>query len=468
MAALELTSLGHACALIEVAGLRILCDPHFHESYGSGLFTHDPPRTIDVGRLPRHDVVFLSHRHRDHFDVRSLAMLDKGIPVFAADDPELRHALTTLGFRSVRHVKDWSRFRVGGVELVATPSLYRVPEHGLMVIAPDMCVWNMVDTVVDVTIVARAAKLTGRGVDVLLWPYQPLKETAAVEGDSLELPRAGFEAKLETLELIAPRLVVPYADGQLGTGPASWLNHYRFPLSVENVRDFAERIGRLELLVPGQRLSYDGAECRRTTLDGLVQPAAATAPSTDFDATRPVPPLSDLALGQVSPDDVGAVVTRLCDAWSSYVASSASVVQRAAMHAWSAEYDLVLEHGDGAVTTVRFTATERPETRAGAPPRRAGRSGLLRMNARTLLRILDGELHFVSAYLGGLLRSWSAFYRVEPADLRTPELQRSPGASSAHALLSPIMFLNTLVSRSGNLPAKVLEHELEEARRWNT
>lgn len=464
---LEVTSLGHACSLLQLGGLSILCDPHFHESYGSRLFTHDPPRIIDVSGLPEPDLVFLSHRHRDHFDVRSLAMLNKSTPVFAADDPEIHRALEHLGFKTVKYLRDWSRFRIGTLELIATPSLYRVPEHGLLLIAPDACVWNMVDSVVDVQIIARALEASGRGVDVLLWPYQPLKETAAVDGETLELPRDGFQGKLETLELIAPKVVVPYADGQLGRGPASWLNHYRFPLSSEDVRGFASSIGQFQPVPLGHRLRYRAGECSCSPVQGLVLPSAEAAPETVFDATRAMPALSELGLGAASSDELGELISALTASWQAIAGRPGSSSLRDAMLGWSAYYDLILEHGEGR-TTVRFGADGRAQVEQGVARRRPGRCGVIRASASTLIEIQAGRLHFVSAYLGGLLRSWSSFYRVERGSVSAPHLQSSPGAAAIDSLLTPTMFLNALISQSGQLSAKVLEHELMEAEAWRS
>ena len=68
--------LGHAMALAEVSGLRLLFDPLLDDSHHGGVFEVFPPRRLDVEAL-RPDFVLISHRHPDHFDVRSLRRLSK-------------------------------------------------------------------------------------------------------------------------------------------------------------------------------------------------------------------------------------------------------------------------------------------------------------------------------------------------------------------------------------------------------
>jgi L-ascorbate metabolism protein UlaG (beta-lactamase superfamily) len=67
----QLRFLGHATALIEINGVRILTDPFLRARLGP-LERHGPlPDPADLEA----DVVVISHGHPDHFDLRSLAAL---------------------------------------------------------------------------------------------------------------------------------------------------------------------------------------------------------------------------------------------------------------------------------------------------------------------------------------------------------------------------------------------------------
>lgn len=73
----RVTFVGHATVLVAMDGLRILTDPFLRRGLGP-LARHGPlPDPAALGPI---DLVVLSHAHPDHFDPRSLAML-QGEPV---------------------------------------------------------------------------------------------------------------------------------------------------------------------------------------------------------------------------------------------------------------------------------------------------------------------------------------------------------------------------------------------------
>jgi L-ascorbate metabolism protein UlaG (beta-lactamase superfamily) len=66
--------LGHATTLIQTPSLNIITDPILFDAIGPGL---SPIRTVTnppvpVDRLPRIDVILISHNHYDHLDLRSI------------------------------------------------------------------------------------------------------------------------------------------------------------------------------------------------------------------------------------------------------------------------------------------------------------------------------------------------------------------------------------------------------------
>ncbi|HNQ89540.1 MAG TPA: MBL fold metallo-hydrolase [Verrucomicrobiota bacterium] len=88
--------LGHATALIDFYGIRILTDPVFSRRVGIdlGLATLGPKRRIapalNPAELPPIDVVLLSHAHMDHLDIPSLGRLrPPGMVVTAKETADL-------------------------------------------------------------------------------------------------------------------------------------------------------------------------------------------------------------------------------------------------------------------------------------------------------------------------------------------------------------------------------------------
>ena len=70
---MKVTLLGHATVLVETGPMRILMDPVLRDPFESGIVVTCPKRAIDPDRLGPIDVVVVSHRHPDHFDLPSLS-----------------------------------------------------------------------------------------------------------------------------------------------------------------------------------------------------------------------------------------------------------------------------------------------------------------------------------------------------------------------------------------------------------
>lgn len=86
--ALRVTLLGHATALIDMGGVRVLTDPVFDSRLS--LFPLFGARITRTGApvcrpetLPHLDAVLVTHAHPDHLSFDSLARLPRGIPVYA-------------------------------------------------------------------------------------------------------------------------------------------------------------------------------------------------------------------------------------------------------------------------------------------------------------------------------------------------------------------------------------------------
>ncbi len=77
---LKVTNVGHATFLIQTAGLNILTDPVWSERASPIRFigpNRIVPPGIDFDKLPRIDIVWVSHNHYDHLDLKTIDMLWK-------------------------------------------------------------------------------------------------------------------------------------------------------------------------------------------------------------------------------------------------------------------------------------------------------------------------------------------------------------------------------------------------------
>jgi L-ascorbate metabolism protein UlaG (beta-lactamase superfamily) len=126
---MQITRLGHAAVLLEVAGARILIDP--------GTFSLD-----SAFELEDLDAIVVTHQHPDHIDqTRAPALLERNRGARLLSDPETAATLelgswtpngdgveTTVGAVSIRGV--------GAQHAVIVPELPRVANIGITVTAP--------------------------------------------------------------------------------------------------------------------------------------------------------------------------------------------------------------------------------------------------------------------------------------------------------------------------------------------
>jgi L-ascorbate metabolism protein UlaG (beta-lactamase superfamily) len=115
----QVTWWGHATTLIELAGDRFLTDPLLRDHVGPLRWTGDRP----PDQLARSaTAVLVSHQHRDHLDLPSLAMLPSGTPILVPEG---------AGQLVGRHVRGDVQELAAGDEVTVGGTLVRavVAEH---------------------------------------------------------------------------------------------------------------------------------------------------------------------------------------------------------------------------------------------------------------------------------------------------------------------------------------------------
>lgn len=254
----RLTSLGHACWLIEAAGLRLLCDPLVYVEHHGGIFEISPRRRLRP-ELLRPDFILVSHRHPDHFDIPSLAALARldSESVVVTPDELVAEAARALGFASVKLLPPGHHVELDGVSLVTTESLGE-DEWGVMVATDDGVVWNMVDTVLaDVAhvrkVTAAALSVLGKSrVDLALVQGQPMLEIAAQIGRAVSFPFRRYGQVLEQISAIDAAVIVPSATGTMHAPAFAWLNAIVYPVDEARFRrDIAQMCPRAQVYPSG-------------------------------------------------------------------------------------------------------------------------------------------------------------------------------------------------------------------------
>ncbi len=122
------TFLGHQGWAFQSEHACILVDPLLHEEFGHAQaleYRVFPPRVFTYAALPPLDAVILTHEHDDHFDIPSLALLERTIPIYlsARSSIAARQILETMGF-TVHPLVPGVATRFGDLEVI------RRPRHG--------------------------------------------------------------------------------------------------------------------------------------------------------------------------------------------------------------------------------------------------------------------------------------------------------------------------------------------------
>ncbi|ADG74442.1 conserved hypothetical protein [Cellulomonas flavigena DSM 20109] len=168
--------LGHATAVLDVAGVRLVTDPLLRRH--AGVLRRRGGRAPLASDWRGADVALVSHLHHDHAEVGSLRMLGD-VPVLAA--PSSAHWLTARGLRGVGVAPDeWRAVagRAGGevrVRTVPAEHGHRPMPHrpnaatGFVVRGGGLTVWFAGDTG-PFPGLAHVPDLAGAPVDVALVP----------------------------------------------------------------------------------------------------------------------------------------------------------------------------------------------------------------------------------------------------------------------------------------------------------
>jgi L-ascorbate metabolism protein UlaG (beta-lactamase superfamily) len=110
----RVTWVGHATALVELDGLRLITDPILRSRVGP-LRRHGAPPPPDIAEDL--DALLISHLHHDHTDVPSLRRIDRRVPVLAPRGAA--KLLTGLGFTSVLELAPGDSTAVGAITVTA-------------------------------------------------------------------------------------------------------------------------------------------------------------------------------------------------------------------------------------------------------------------------------------------------------------------------------------------------------------
>jgi UDP-MurNAc hydroxylase len=289
------TLLGHACWLFETTVGCFLMDPVLFDPFEEGTVTACPRRAVRVDQLPGLQGIVVSHRHLDHFDLPSLAALDRCVPVFCPDDPFLLYGLQRLGFRHVHRLAPCEPQQFGALRLLPTPSLHReVLEYGLVWRDETGTIFNQVDTFLAAETIDWLRREVGQ-LDVHLAMYA--SQNFHFFENKRDNTAAMHAINLHTASCLGARCVVPAAAGFRFVDDLAWLNQHVFPISrAKFLRDFQQidAAPRTAVINPGDTLEVKHGDVTvHRQAAGFVTMLEDDTHLIAYDASAPIPPLTD-------------------------------------------------------------------------------------------------------------------------------------------------------------------------------
>ncbi|NIQ02685.1 MAG: hypothetical protein GWM98_21955 [Nitrospinaceae bacterium] len=250
---LKTTLLGHASLVIQSREATIMTDPVWFDYLWEEINVLCPRIELHKDKVPSLDVLYLSHRHQDHFDVRTLAYLVQNerlirpdTLVMAPRDQILLDVLNELEFKNLHVIRDFEEVKIKDVTLTPTPSLNQsstsqdyYPEHGLVVGNGEVAIWNQVDTIVNPEIVDRIKQQFG-ALDMVHSRFVPLLEGNFSYNKPCNLPFDEYCSFLNIIKTLAPKFVVPGSAAFRYRDEINFLNQYSFPTTQKQfLRDLA-------------------------------------------------------------------------------------------------------------------------------------------------------------------------------------------------------------------------------------
>ena len=240
------TWVGHATALIEIDGTRLLTDPVIRKRCGPLVRLVAPVDPADTRAI---DAVLLSHLHSDHADLPSLRQLGRDVLIVAPRGAG--NWLEKRGFANVRELPSFASTEIGTVTVSAVPTEHdgrRKPigptaESIGFVVRGTRTVYFAGDT----DLFADMGEALP-GIDVALLPVGGWGK--GLGPGHLDPGRAA-----EAARAIGPRIAIPIHWGTLGLPHASRRNlphGLAGPQFAEQVAELAPAV-EVRVLAPGER-----------------------------------------------------------------------------------------------------------------------------------------------------------------------------------------------------------------------
>ncbi len=123
---IKITYINHATFLIQLAGINILTDPVWSQTV-SPIQTIGPKRVhapgIDFAKLPKIDVVLISHAHYDHLDMTTVKRLHNTFQPLFITGLKVSKYLTKIDNKlNYKELNWWETTKLNDIDIIFTPA----------------------------------------------------------------------------------------------------------------------------------------------------------------------------------------------------------------------------------------------------------------------------------------------------------------------------------------------------------
>ncbi len=280
---MKISRILHAGYVFESGATQIIFDPIFENPFSRNCFSY-PAVQFDyqqiIGLTP--SAIFISHYHDDHCSFESLQHLNRQTPLYVyCHHEEIFDLLRELGFKNVVHCYTDESVIVGAFEVIPRLALDADVDSIFQIKAEDLNILNVVDAWIDP---AALKKLAGCTWDMVLWPFQTMRETEVIAPE-LALPAELPQEWLEQLEILNPRYIVP-SSCQFIHEEWSWYRKSYFPISYRRFQTEVEAYlpsSKVYRMNPGMSVELTKTQLRPAVALPWVLPMGPQDVDYDYD-----------------------------------------------------------------------------------------------------------------------------------------------------------------------------------------
>ena len=413
--------IAHASMLIQSNETTILTDPVWFDYLWEDINVLCPSINLDLKKIPAIDVLNISHRHQDHFDVRTLAYLAKNDSplkpdalILSPNDEIVLDVLKELNYKNITIVDDFKPITVKDITLTPTPSLNEgdyFPEHGLIVNDGNVVVWNQVDTVVSPEIISHINKLYGR-LDFSHSRFLPLLEGNFTHHKTVAVPFDEYSSFLKVAGALKPKFIVPGSAAFRYRDELEFLNRYSFPITPEqflaDLADFCPEI-KTSTFNPGDiaYITKDGVRIDRQSSE-FVSVREDDSHKIIFKPVMEVTPIVSKAINVDSSSNEFQLIEDYIT--GEYLESLSSSDKLDGWRHWQTTYQLEVFDSSGSSKTWNIDFKEK---RLQVRKNTRGKINLYEgIAAFDLLKLIKGTTSWDNVGISGNYRTFSNIYRV--------------------------------------------------------